>query len=253
MHSITGVFFYEKNIKKTIDKRKTMCYNKGELKEKECKKMADLRQEQEELFKKLIQLNVNEHTELKNDLTYLSWAFAWQEFLKVCPDATYDIEHFADKDGIMRCYQYDANLGYMVFTNITARGLTRRMWLPVMDGANKAMKAEPYTYTVGKGDKAFKKTVESATMFDINKTIMRCLVKNIAMFGLGLYIYAGEDLPIELGEPMTAKQKAKFEELQIIVPNVLKKFRVSSIDDLTYQQAEFVINAKEKSLEGSKK
>ena len=69
----------------------------------------------------------------------------------------------------------------------------------------------------------------------------------------GAYIYAGEDLPIELGEPMTAKQKAKFEELQIIVPNVLKKFRVSSIDDLTYQQAEFVINAKEKSLEGSKK
>ena len=215
--------------------------------------MADLRQEQEELFKKLIQLNVNEHTELKNDLTYLSWAFAWQEFLKVCPDATYEIKQFADKDGVMHSYQYDKTLGYMVFTSITARGLTREMWLPVMDGANKAMKDEPYTYVVGKGQNKFEKTCEAATMFDINKTIMRCLVKNIAMFGLGLYIYAGEDLPIELGEPITAKQKAKFEELQIIVPNVLKKFRVSSIDDLTYQQAEFVINAKEKSLEGSKK
>ena len=66
------------------------------------------------------------------------------------------------------------------------------MWLPVMDGANKAMKRTPYKYqTKYNGEK----TVEAATMMDINKTIMRCLVKNLAMFGLGLYIYAGEDLP----------------------------------------------------------
>jgi len=65
------------------------------------------------------------------------------------------------------------------------------MWLPVMDGANKAMKATAYTYTTKYGEK----NVEAATMFDINKTIMRCLTKNLAMFGLGLYIYAGEDLP----------------------------------------------------------
>jgi hypothetical protein len=65
------------------------------------------------------------------------------------------------------------------------------MWLPVMDGANKSMKHEPYTYSTRYGDKS----VEQASMFDINKTLMRCLVKNLAMFGLGHYIFAGEDLP----------------------------------------------------------
>ena len=53
--------------------------------------------EQKELFKKFVELNVNEHTETKNDLTYLSWAWAWQETLKICPTATYDIKHFLDK------------------------------------------------------------------------------------------------------------------------------------------------------------
>jgi hypothetical protein len=60
-----------------------------------------------------------------------------------------------------------------------------------MDGANKAMKQESYSYKTKYGEK----WVEAASMFDVNKTIMRCLVKNLAMFGLGLYIYAGEDLP----------------------------------------------------------
>lgn len=91
-------------------------------------------------------------------------------------------------------YVYDENTGYMVFTNVTINNLTHTMWLPVMDSANKAMKSERYTY-----DTKYKKgiPVEAATMFDVNKTIMRCLVKNLAMFGLGLYIYAGEDLPEE--------------------------------------------------------
>ena len=207
------------------------------------------KKEQEELFKKFIQLNVNEHTETKNDLTYLSWAWAWQETLKICPTATYEIKHFLDKDGVSRCYQYDPVLGYMVFTSVTINDLTREMWLPVMDGANKAMKHEKYEYVVGKGQNQYTKSVEAATMFDINKTIMRCLTKNLAMFGLGIYIYAGEDLPIELGEPITAKQIAKIRELGIIEPNVCKKFKVGSIEELSYQQAEFVINAKEKALE----
>ena len=65
------------------------------------------------------------------------------------------------------------------------------MWLPVMDSNNRAMKSEAYTVRT----KYKEIVVQSATMFDVNKTIMRCLVKNLAMFGLGLYIYAGEDLP----------------------------------------------------------
>lgn len=224
----------------------------------ETKKVAEItaeekwKKEQEDLFKKFIQLNVNDKTELKNNLTYLSWAWAWQETLKICPTATYDIKHFLDKDGVSRCYQYDPILGYMVFTSVTINGLTRDMWLPVMDGANKSMLDHPYTYIVGKGDKQYEKSVERATMFDINKTIMRCLVKNLAMFGLGIYIYAGEDLPIEIGEPITAKQMARIRELDIIEPNVCKKFKVNAIEELSFQQAEFVINTKEKALEKEK-
>lgn len=206
------------------------------------------RKEQAELFNKLVQLNVNEHTETKNDLTYLSWAWAWQEFKKICPDATYRIKQFADKDGVERCYQYDDNLGYMVFTEITASGITYEMWLPVMDGANKAMKKEPYSYIVGKGDKKFEKRVDAATMFDINKTIMRCLTKNIAMFGLGLYIYAGEDLPIEIENPATKEQIARMKELKVNELNVCKKFKVDTLEELTEKQAKFIIESKEKSL-----
>ena len=205
--------------------------------------------EQKELFEKFIQLNVNDKTEKKNDLTYLSWAWAWQETLRICPTATYEIKHFVDKDGVSRCYQYDPLLGYMVFTSVTINGLTREMWLPVMDGANKAMLDHSYEYIVGKGDKQYKKKVEQATMFDVNKTIMRCLTKNLAMFGLGIYIYAGEDLPMEIEDPITAEQIARIRELEIIEPNVCKKFQVGSIEELSFKQAEFVISKKENAMD----
>ena len=205
--------------------------------------------EQKELFEKFIQLNVNDRTEKKNDLTYLSWAWAWQETLRICPTATYEIKHFVDKDGVSRCYQYDPLLGYMVFTSVTINGLTREMWLPVMDGANKAMLDHSYEYIVGKGDKQYKKKVEQATMFDVNKTIMRCLTKNLAMFGLGIYIYAGEDLPMEIEDPITAEQIARIRELEIIEPNVCKKFQVGSIEELSFKQAEFVISKKENAMD----
>lgn len=138
------------------------------------------------VFETLNNSNVNGHTEEKNGLTYLSWAWAWAEVKKAYPDANYTIEKF---NGLP--YVYDENTGYMVYTTVTIEGITHEMWLPVMDGANKAMKAEPYKYQTRYGEK----TCEAATMFDVNKAIMRCLVKNLAMFGLGLYIYAGEDLP----------------------------------------------------------
>ena len=148
-------------------------------------------------FEELLKINVNDHTENKNGLTYLSWTWAWSEFKKKCPNATYEIIKFDNN----LPYVYDENTGYMVFTKVNDGETTYEMWLPVMDGNNKAMLNHPYTYQVkeyvnGQATGKFKeKSVEVATMFDINKTIMRCLVKNIAMFGLGLYIYSGEDLP----------------------------------------------------------
>lgn len=141
-------------------------------------------------FLELLKLNVNDKTEKRSngstELTYLSWSYAVAEFTKAYPDFKYEIKMF---NGLP--YTYDEKTGYMVFTSITADNQTKDMWLPVMDSNNKAMKDKAYEYTTKYG----KKTVAPATMFDINKTIMRCLVKNMAMFGLGLYIYAGEDLP----------------------------------------------------------
>lgn len=150
------------------------------------------------MFEKLSKISVNEHTEDKNGLTYLSWVWAWSKIKEECPDANYEIKKFENN----LPYVYDENTGYMVFTSMTIDNLTYEMWLPVMDSNNKAMLNHSYTYKVKeyKDGRAtgnyIDKTVEKATMFDINKTIMRCLVKNIAMFGLGIYIYAGEDLPV---------------------------------------------------------
>ena len=153
----------------------------------------------ENIFEKLSKINVNDKTENKNGLTYLSWAWAWQEFKKVYPEATYTIKR--NEQGLP--YIYDENLGYMVFTEVKVGDLIHEMWLPVMDSSNKSMKNKSYTYQVkeykyGKPTgNMIEKIVEPATMFDINKALMRCLTKNLAMFGLGIYIYAGEDLPEE--------------------------------------------------------
>jgi hypothetical protein len=140
------------------------------------------------VFETLSAINVNDKVEKKSNLTYLSWAWAWGEVKKAYPNAIYRI---ISDPSTMKPYFYDENLGYMVVTAVTIEGETLEMWLPVMDGANQAMKSEPYEYSTRYGVK----TVDAATMFDINKTLMRCLTKNLAMFGLGHYIYAGEDLP----------------------------------------------------------
>ncbi len=164
------------------------------------------------VFATLNAINVNDHTEVKDNgsttLTYLSWVWAWQQVKSEFPDADYDVRHWDGKP-----YLYDENLGYMVETSVTIKGEKKIMWLPVMDNRNKAMKAQPYTYIVTyKGGKTVEKRVEAATMFDINTTLMRCLVKNLAMFGLGLYIYAGEDLPQEEKEQQKNALQAKIDE-----------------------------------------
>lgn len=140
------------------------------------------------LFEDLYNINVTDKVEQKNGLNYLSWAYAWAEVKKRDELANYEIIRFGENENP---YLYDEKLGYMVFTRMTIFNQTHEMWLPVMDGANKSMLDHEYTYKTKYGEK----TVEAASMFDINKTLMRCLVKNIAMFGLGLALYTGEDLP----------------------------------------------------------
>lgn len=155
-----------------------------------------MQENKKSVFERLSAINVNEHVEKKKDLSYLSWAWAWSEVKRACPDAIYKV-------GETECMTINGeNIGFMCHTSVTIEGETLEMWLPVMDGANKSMKNLPYTYTTRFGDK----TVDAVTTFDINKTMMRCLVKNLAMFGLGLYIFAGEDLPEE-----TASEPIKVE------------------------------------------
>lgn len=175
-------------------------------------------------FEELLALNVNDKKEKrengKTTLDYLSWVFAWSEFKKAYPDGDYEIEKFTKDDHLVP-YMYDET-GYMVCTKVRdGEGQELEMWLPVMDSANNAMLSKPYTYQVKEykyeNSKSkwtgnyIEKTVAPATMFDINKTIMRCLVKNIAMYGIGLYIYAGEDLPEKIAET-TEEAEVKKEE-----------------------------------------
>lgn len=158
-------------------------------------------------FEKLYAINVNDKVEQKNGLNYLSWSYAVAEIKKMHPDMTYEVKKF--ENGLP--YVYDENTGYMVFTSMTIDGLTQEMWLPVMDSNNRAMKDKPYTVKTKYKDI----TVQPATMFDINKTIMRCLVKNMAMFGLGLYIYNGDDLPEDISAeaPTDDDKRAEIKKL----------------------------------------
>ena len=145
-------------------------------------------------------INVNDHTEKKNNLTYLSWAWAWAEMKKRYPNADFEVKKF--EGGVP--YLYDEKTGYMVFTSVTVDGLTYEMWLPVMDNKNRALM--------------------SPTMTDINKSIMRCLAKNLAMFGLGLYIYAGEDLPEGEQSSEPEEPKKSLEELKKSYRSLFNKY-----------------------------
>ena len=132
------------------------------------------------VFETLNGVNVNEHTEKKNGLTYLSWAWAWGELLKRYPDSTYTI--YENRDGWN--YHTDGKTCW-VKTGVTVEGKEYIEMLPVMDFKNRSIPAD------------------AVTSFDVNKAIQRSLTKAVARHGLGLYIYAGEDLPE--GEEQTVK------------------------------------------------
>lgn len=162
-------------------------------------------------FEELYNVNVSDRTYKKKDLTYLSWASAYSELMKKHPDATYDWEEFEDvRETIIKEYDDKGNVikeskstviqkvpyiqteaGLMVYAWVKVGDITHRMPLPVMDGANKSMKLEAYKYVTKYGDKE----VEAASMFDVNKTLMRALTKCIAMHGVALYIYEKDDQP----------------------------------------------------------
>jgi hypothetical protein len=130
----------------------------------------------------LLKINVNDHTEKKNGLTYLSWAWAWSEVLKVDPTANYEVDQFIHPaNPSMQVPFQDIGNSCIVWVTVTIFGKPIKVQLPVLDYRNKC--------------------IVTPNAFDINTSIMRCLVKGIALHGLGLYIYAGEDLPMDAEVP----------------------------------------------------
>ena len=126
------------------------------------------------VFETLNSINVNEHVEKKNGLTYLSWAWAWQVIKQNYPDAFYTI--YENAQGLF--YHTDGRTAW-VKTGVTINGQEHIEYLPIMDHRNRSIPAD------------------ALTSYDVNKTIQRSLTKACARHGLGLYIYAGEDIPEE--------------------------------------------------------
>ena len=175
------------------------------------------------VFERLSAINVNGHVEKKEGLTYLSWAWAWSVVKKECPDATYKVLET----------EFDEALGFMCHTTVTIEGETLEMWLPVMDSKNKSMKKNPYKYMTKFGEKQ----VDAASTFDINKTMMRCLVKNLAMFGLGIYIYAGEDLPETNDNDHQPKAPAKVAPTEAQFASIVQYLNGTPIQKLSAKDA----------------
>ena len=162
------------------------------------------------VFETLNAINVNEHTEKKSGLTYLSWAWAWSEVKKHYPEATYKV--YENSDGWN--YFTDGRTCW-VKTGVTIEGIENIEYLPVMDYRNKSI------------------SLEAVTSFDVNKTIQRSLTKAAARHGLGLYIYAGEDLPegdasgTKAPESIIPNQASKYE----MPPKPAKDPKTDSITD----------------------
>ena len=161
----------------------------------------------------LLKINVNDHTEKKNNLTYLSWAWAWAEVLKHDPDAIWVCHTYGQPGHEEPCMRIGKTA--MVHVSVTIKNLRRECMLPVMDHRNKA--------------------IQDPDAFAVNTAIMRCMTKAISMHGLGLYIYAGEDLPEQDESEREAQRRDWIEGRKAAImaaktSGELKKIMAAAID-----------------------
>lgn len=175
----------------------------------------------ENYFATLNNINVNDHAEKKNGLTYLSWAWAWAEVKKLFPTATYTIYEAANG-----CFYHTDGRTCWVKTGVTINGLEHIEYLPVMDYRNASI------------------MVDKVTSFDVNKAIQRSLTKAVARHGLGLYIYAGEDLP-EAEQPPAPTQPAPAPVL-ILCSDCKREVTPCEINGKTYSANAIAQNAEKK-------
>lgn len=195
-----------------------------------------------QIFDTLRNVSVKEYAKEKDRLKYLSWSRC-EHILNVhFPNNEINVNYFDGKP-----YLHDPILGYMVSVSVTIEGYTKTMTLPVMNGANKALKSEKQSYFVanwvkdanGKNIKngETEKFIEPANMFDINNALMRCRVKCVALFGLGLDLYEGEDMP-KVKTPENQKPFLEVGTLQYqnavehIKKNIGKKDHIQLLEDI---------------------
>ena len=147
-------------------------------------------------FEKLNKIDVSKFTEKKGQFNYLSWAHAVRELLKSCPEATWEVHTFKGIDGTDHPYMKNGTGAY-VQVSVNVDGIIRSQIHPVLDNRNN--------------------TIEKPNAFQVNTSIQRCLAKAIALHGLGLYIFAGEDLPE--ADALTDEQKYELNELGSKIQN----------------------------------
>ena len=177
------------------------------------------------LFNVLNSVDVNEFKRKKGKYDYLSWAHAVQELLKVCPDAQWHTHEYTNKDGNTVPYM-ESDSGCYVRVTVIASGIERSHIHPVLDNYNN--------------------TIKEPNAFQVNTSIQRCLAKAIALHGLGLYIFSGEDLPDIDNEP---KEEPKMSDSQLmLINNLTKSYSKEQKDKLIKW-----VDSKPTSLEASKK
>lgn len=173
----------------------------------------------------LSKVDVSNHVEKKGNLTYLSWAWAWGVLMEHFPEVQYefDVEKFDDGTVEVRV---------AICISEEGQEVVRHMWLPVMDYKNKA--------------------IQNPDAFAINTAKMRCLTKCLAMFGLGHYIYAGEDLPQASNELIDGDQykviQGLIERTGSDIDKFLKAFQIASIEAMPQAKFQKAVNALQRKL-----
>lgn len=191
--------------------------------------MELLENQSESIFEILSKINVSKYIQKKNNLSFLSWSHAWSEVKKHFPNANYKI--YEDKNG---CFYHTDEITCWVKTGVTINSLEHIEYLPVMNFKNKSIPRN------------------EVTSFDVNKAIQRSLTKALARHGLGLYVYAGEDLPetesekIEDIEAIKLLKIIKTSSDQTLENKILKRYKVNSFKELNKKQYKEILNVLEK-------
>lgn len=179
-------------------------------------------------FEELYEQDVSPFVERKNNLLYVSWAYAWAGIKKLHPDATYKV--YETPEG---CNYFTDGRFCWVKTGVTVEGIEHIEYLPVLDYRNKSI------------------PLNAVTSFDVNTSIQRSLTKACARHGYGLKVYAGEDVEAatrEVPTPMTDAQREELVKLGVNIPTLCEFFKVKSLDEVTEAMAKAAIDAKKRKL-----